>query len=55
MAGLFMRWHTRGGTNIQKNRSGEAFPGDPRNWIRTKYERAKSAGLVEILLGLKKW
>jgi len=34
---------------------GYAFPGDPRNWERTKYERAKLTELGEKLLGLKKW
>lgn len=34
---------------------GYAFPGDPRNWEQTKYERAKLTELGEKLLGLKKW
>lgn len=44
--------------NSWKNRispEGFAFPGDPRNWEQTKYERAKLTGLGEKLLGLKKW
>lgn len=34
---------------------GYAFPGDPRNWEQTKYERAELTELGEKLLGLKKW
>jgi hypothetical protein len=34
---------------------GYAFPGDPRNWEQTKYERAELSDLGEKLLGLKKW
>lgn len=34
---------------------GYAFPGDPRNWEQTKYERAQLSDLGEKLLGLKKW
>lgn len=34
---------------------GYAFPGDPRNWEQTKYERAELSELGEKLLGLKKW
>ncbi len=34
---------------------GYAFPGDPRNWEQTKYERAKLSELGEKLVGLKKW
>ena len=34
---------------------GYAFPGDPRNWEQTKYERAELSHLGEKLLGLKKW
>lgn len=44
--------------NSWKNRlapEGYAFPGDPRNWEQTKYERAKLSELGEKLLGLKKW
>ena len=44
--------------NSWKNRiapDGYAFPGDPRNWEQTKYERAKLSALGEKLLGLKKW
>ncbi len=44
--------------NSWKNRvapEGYAFPGDPRNWEQTKYERAKLSDLGEKLLGLKKW
>ena len=44
--------------NSWKNRispEGFAFPGDPRNWERTKYKRAKLTGLGEKLLGLKEW
>ncbi len=41
-----------------KNRiapEGYAFPGDPRNWEQTKYERAELSELGEKLLGLKSW
>ncbi|MEL6805905.1 MAG: phytanoyl-CoA dioxygenase family protein, partial [Bacteroidota bacterium] len=44
--------------NSWKNRiapEGYAFPGDPRNWEQTKYERAELSELGEKLLGLKKW
>lgn len=44
--------------NSWKNRvapEGQAFPGDPRNWERTKYNRAKLSDLGKKLLGLKKW
>lgn len=34
---------------------GYAFPGDPRKWEQTKYERAELSELGEKLLGLKKW
>lgn len=34
---------------------GMAFPGDPRNWEQTKYERANLTELGEKLLGLKNW
>ena len=34
---------------------GYAFPGDPRKWEQTKYERAELNELGEKLLGLKKW
>jgi hypothetical protein len=34
---------------------GYAFPGDPRNWEQTKYERAKLSELGKKLLGLEKW
>jgi ectoine hydroxylase-related dioxygenase (phytanoyl-CoA dioxygenase family) len=35
--------------------SGDAFPGDPRNWEREKYKRAELSELGEKLLGLKSW
>lgn len=41
-----------------KNRvapEGYAFPGDPRNWERDRYETAKLSPLGEKLLGLKDW
>ena len=44
--------------NSWKNRiapEGYAFPGDPRNWEQTKYERAELSDLGEKLLGLKDW
>ncbi|MBT8177701.1 MAG: phytanoyl-CoA dioxygenase, partial [Eudoraea sp.] len=34
---------------------GYAFPGDPRNWEQTKYERAELSVLGEKLLGSKSW
>ncbi|MBC2839314.1 phytanoyl-CoA dioxygenase family protein [Robiginitalea sp. SC105] len=34
---------------------GYAFPGDPRNWEQTRYDRAKLSPLGEKLLGLKDW
>lgn len=34
---------------------GYAFPGDPRNWERTKYPTAKLTELGEKLLGLQSW
>lgn len=44
--------------NSWRNRiapEGFAFPGDPRNWEQTKYERAELTDLGEKLLGLKNW
>lgn len=44
--------------NSWKNRiapDGYAFPGDPRNWEQTLYERAVLNELGEKLLGLEKW
>ncbi len=34
---------------------GYAFPGDPRNWEKTKYETAELSDLGRKLLGLDKW
>jgi ectoine hydroxylase-related dioxygenase (phytanoyl-CoA dioxygenase family) len=34
---------------------GYAFPGDPRNWEQTRYERARLTTLGEKLLGLRDW
>ncbi|MCL6446301.1 MAG: phytanoyl-CoA dioxygenase family protein [Alicyclobacillus sp.] len=34
---------------------GNAFPGDPRRWEQTKYERAQLSELGEKLLGLRRW
>lgn len=34
---------------------GYAFPGDPRRWEQTKYQRAELSELGEKLLGLKNW
>lgn len=34
---------------------GYAFPGDPRNWEQTKYERATLNELGRKLLGIEKW
>ena len=44
--------------NSWKNRiapEGYAFPGDPRNWEQTRYERAQLTALGEKLLGLQSW
>jgi hypothetical protein len=44
--------------NSWRNRiapDGYAFPGDPRNWEQTKYERAELNPLGKKLLGLEKW
>ena len=44
--------------NSWKNRvapEGHAFPGDPRNWEQTKYNKAKLSPLGEKLLGLVSW
>ena len=44
--------------NSWKNRiapDGHAFPGDPRNWEQTKYERAELTNLGKRLLGLDNW
>lgn len=42
-------WHNRVAPE------GYAFPGDPRNWEQTKYDRATLSPLGEKLLGLKDW
>ena len=34
---------------------GYAFPGDPRNWEQTKYERAELNDLGKKILGLERW
>ena len=34
---------------------GYAFPGDPRNWEKTKYQRAELSPLGKKLLGLESW
>jgi hypothetical protein len=34
---------------------GYAFPGDPRKWEQTKYQRAELTPLGKKLLGLEKW
>jgi ectoine hydroxylase-related dioxygenase (phytanoyl-CoA dioxygenase family) len=34
---------------------GYAFPGDPRNWEQTRYERAMLTALGEKLVGLREW
>ena len=44
--------------NSWKNRiapEGYAFPGDPRNWEKTKYDTAELNDLGKKLLGLEKW
>lgn len=44
--------------NSWKNRvapTGYAFPGDPRDWERTKYKTADLSELGKKLLGLEKW
>jgi ectoine hydroxylase-related dioxygenase (phytanoyl-CoA dioxygenase family) len=35
--------------------TGVAFPGDPRGWEKTRYERAVLTELGERLLGLRSW
>jgi hypothetical protein len=42
-------WHDREPPN------GFAFPGDPRQWEKTRYDRAKLTPLGEKLLGLRRW
>ena len=34
---------------------GYAFPGDPRNWEKIKYQTAELSDLGKKLLGLEKW
>jgi hypothetical protein len=34
---------------------GYAFPGDPRDWEKTRYERVTLTPLGEKLLGLRSW
>lgn len=44
--------------NSWKNRispEGYAFPGDPRNWEKTKYDTAELNDLGKKVLGLEKW
>ena len=44
--------------NSWKNRiapEGYAFPGDPRNWEKTKYDTAELTDLGKKLLGLNDW
>ena len=44
--------------NSWKNRiapEGHAFPGDPRNWEKKKYETAELNDLGKKLLGLRNW
>jgi Phytanoyl-CoA dioxygenase (PhyH) len=42
-------WHDR------EPPQGHAFPGDPREWEKSRYGRAKLTELGERLLGLKSW
>ncbi|MDX1430539.1 MAG: hypothetical protein R3282_09635, partial [Rhodothermales bacterium] len=35
--------------------TGIAFPGDPREWEKTRYQRADLTELGERLLGLRSW
>lgn len=35
--------------------AGYAFPGDPRNWEQTRYDKAELTTLGKKLLGLEKW
>ncbi len=44
-----MSWRER------QSPEGYAFPGDPRNWEKTRYERAELSELGEKLLGLRSW
>jgi Phytanoyl-CoA dioxygenase (PhyH) len=39
----------------RKAPEGFAFPGDPRGWEKTKYEKAELSELGKKLLGLEKW
>ena len=44
--------------NSWKNKlppEGYAFPGDPRNWEKTRHDTARLSPLGERLLGLKRW
>ncbi|QIP14317.1 phytanoyl-CoA dioxygenase family protein [Spirosoma aureum] len=44
--------------NSWRNRQapeGYAFPGDPRNWEKTRYQTAQLTELGQKLLGLRKW
>jgi ectoine hydroxylase-related dioxygenase (phytanoyl-CoA dioxygenase family) len=44
--------------NSWRNRiapEGYAFPGDPRNWEKTRYQTAELSSLGKKLLGLEKW
>ena len=34
---------------------GSAFPGDPRNWAKTRHQRVKRTPLGEELLGCRGW
>ena len=39
----------------QQAPEGYAFPGDPRNWEKLKYDRAELSDLGKKLLGLERW
>jgi ectoine hydroxylase-related dioxygenase (phytanoyl-CoA dioxygenase family) len=47
-------WRIRSWRDREQPR-GYAFPGDPRGWEKTRYERATLTPLGEKLLGLKRW
>jgi hypothetical protein len=49
-----LEWRIRSWRDREAPR-GHAFPGDPRDWERTRYERAKLTPLGEKLLGSRSW
>ena len=49
-----LEWRIRSWRDREAPR-GHAFPGDPRDWERTRYQRAELTPLGEKLLGLRSW